>query len=400
MKRVLSIRTRTALVALMPVLGIAVVAFATRRQPTAGPARDAHQHVQPVGNDLPQPVTLTADAGRRIGITYAVVAEERIERDVRVVGQVAADETRIRTIALKVDGWVERLYADAPGQRIAADEPIMAVYSPMLSTAQEELLVAKRLIADVGGGDSASRANAESLLAAARGRLAAWGVSSSDIARIEASDHAERTITLRSPASGYVIEKNVFAGQRVMAGDALYRIVDLSQVWLEGEAYEQDLAALRVGQRVTAEIPALPGVTLGGRIAWIAPTLNLETRTAQIRVEVPNPGLRLKPGMVATLHLTAGPAKPMLTVPRAAVLSTGERSIVFVKRPDGMLEPRVVRLGPATEDRVAILGGVARGDSVVASATFLVDAESSLGTAFGGMGDMPGMDITTPKKRD
>jgi RND family efflux transporter MFP subunit len=192
------------------------------------------------------------------------------------------------------------------------------------------------------------------------------------------------------------VEKNVLQGQRVMAGDALYRIADLTTVWVEGEVFERDLPSGRLVQLVQVGMDALPGSTRQGRITYIYPTLNPETRTSRVRVALANPGLRLKPGMYATLHWHGVGLASALTVPRAAVLSTGQRHLLFVQRPDGMLEPRLVQIGLATEDRVQILSGVNRGDSVVRSATFLVDAESNLGTLLGGMGDMPGMDMTAP----
>ena len=180
-----------------------------------------------------------------------------------------------------------------------------------------------------------------------------------------------------------------------------FRVADLGTVWVEGDVYEQDLRAIRTGQAAVAELDAYPGERWTGRIDYVYPTLSAETRTARVRVALANPGLRLKPGMYATLRVTGGASTagaPVLTVPRGAVLATGERSLVFVRRADGRLEPREVRLGAASDDRVEILRGVAVGDTVVASATFLVDAESNLGTALGGMGDMPGMEITVPPK--
>jgi Cu(I)/Ag(I) efflux system membrane fusion protein len=166
-------------------------------------------------------------------------------------------------------------------------------------------------------------------------------------------------------------------------------------VWLEGEVFERDLPAARLGQPVTAEFAALPGTVRAGRIAYVSPTLDPATRTARVRVELANPGLQLKPGMYATLRFSARSA-PALSVPRSAVLVTGERALAFVKRADGSFEPRPVTLGQTTEERLEILEGLAAGDTVVASATFLVDAESNLGTSLGGMGDMPGMDIRPP----
>ena len=165
---------------------------------------------------------------------------------------------------------------------------------------------------------------------------------------------------------------------------------------MEGEVFEQDLPAVRPGLTVTATFEALPGQEFHGKISYVYPTLDPETRTAKVRVELPNPGLKLKPGMYATLRLTGTSRPAVLSVPRSAVLSTGERNLVFVRRPDGMLQPREVAVGIANDERIEILRGLTSGDTVVASGTFLVDAESNLGTVMGGMGDMPGMDMTAP----
>jgi membrane fusion protein, copper/silver efflux system len=195
-----------------------------------------------------------------------------------------------------------------------------------------------------------------------------------------------------------VLEKSVLAGQKIMGGEPLYKVADLSTVWLEGEVFEQDLAAVRVGQTVHTSLEALPGTQWTGRIAYIYPTLNPETRTVRIRVVVPNRDLQLKPGMYATIRIAGTARADVLTVPRAAVLSTGERSIVFVREANGQLAPREVAIGASSDERIEILRGLTTGETVVASATFLVDAESNLGKALGGMGDMPGMDMTTPPK--
>jgi Cu(I)/Ag(I) efflux system membrane fusion protein len=392
---------RIALMATLPILAIVVAAFATRR-PEPPEQETAHQHGVPSGvaAGTSRTVMLSDDAARRIGVTYAAVTEEAIAPDVRVAGQIAFDETRVNIITSRVEGWVEQLYADATGQLIRNGSAILTLYSPMVVAAQEELLLAKRLVAETAAADSATRVRSESMVAAARNRLTAWDVSAPDMARVESERRAGRTFTLRSPASGFIIEKNVVQGQRVMAGDALYRIVDLSRVWLEGEVYEQDLTRVRAGQRVNAELAAMPGASFGGRVEYVSPVLAPETRTARIRVALSNPDYRLKPGMVATLTLKGRASALALTVPRAAILSTGSRNLVFLKRADGMLEPRLVALGVTTNDRVVVLSGLARGDSVVASATFLVDAESSLAMALGGMGDMPGMDIAAPRKEN
>jgi RND family efflux transporter MFP subunit len=268
----------------------------------------------------------------------------------------------------------------------------------MLVTAQEELLLAKRLQGEIAEASGDTRQRAKDLLVSARRRLAYLDISDSVIAGIEHTGEVRRTLTLRSPASGYVLEKNVLPGQKIMAGDALYKVADLSTVWIEGEVFEQDLSRVRVGQSVRAEFQALPGEARTGRISYIYPTLNPDTRTVRLRVVLSNTDLRLKPGMYATILIAATEAGSVITVPRSAVLSTGERSIVFVRESRGQLTPREVALGGSNDERVEILRGLAAGETVVTSATFLVDAESNLGTALGGMGNMPGMELTTPPK--
>jgi Cu(I)/Ag(I) efflux system membrane fusion protein len=340
-------------------------------------------------------VHLSAEAARRIGVTFAVVTLGPVTREVRTVAQVTYDETRVSVVAPKVDGWVERLRVNSTGQPVRRGEPLFDLYSPMVLTAEQELLLARGLSAEVADGGEDARNGAATLVEAARRRLLAWDIAPGDIEAVEQSGEVGRTVTLRAPVSGIVVEKPVLDGQRIMAGEIVYRIADLSHVWLEGEVFEQDLPAAKIGQPVTAEFAALPGTSRAGRIDYVYPTLDPVTRTARIRIELTNPELRLKPGMYATVRFTDR-SGPLLSVPRSAVLSTGERTLAFLKRPDGAFEPRSVTVGRATDDRLEILKGLTEGDTVVASATFLVDAESNLGTSLGGMGDMPGMDIRPP----
>lgn len=373
----------------------AVLATRTREQQTEGGAIDHSSHGAAAG-DVESAVTLSPGEAQRIGVTYATVTPGLVEREVRTVGQVTYDETRVRAISPKIDGWVESLHVNYTGQFVARGAPLMTVHSPMLVMAQEELLLAKRLAADVAGGTGDAARGADELVASARRRLSFWGVDAEEIAAIEGTGQVRRALTLRSPVSGFVVEKNVVEGQRIMAGEALYRVADLSVVWLEGAVFEQDLAAARVGQAVTATFEALPGQEWKGRIAYVYPALDAQTRTARVRVELSNSGLRLKPGMYATFRFRGRGRPNALTVPRSAVLATGERTLVFVRRGDGKLEPREVAVGATSEDRIEVLRGLAAGETVVASATFLVDAESNLGSALGGMGNMPGMDMTAP----
>ncbi len=304
-------------------------------------------------------------------------------------------DTRVATVALKVDGWVERLLVNETGQPVRRGEPLLELYSPMLVSAEQELLVARRLTADLAGGTGSAQAGAGDLLESARRRLGYWDVPESEVARLERTGVVGRTVAFAAPVSGVVVEKLVLPGQRVMAGEPLYKIADLGRVWLEGEVFEPDLPAARTGLAVTAEFAAMPGTSRTGHITYVYPTLNPETRTGRIRVELTNADHALKPGMYATIRFKA-PTRTVLSVPRSAVLATGERNIVFVEDTSGMFTPREVRLGASTDDRVEIISGIAAGERVVASGTFLLDAESNLGTALGGMGNMPGMDMTAP----
>lgn len=383
------------------VLAIVVggVYFVTRNKGAAAPMAAGHNHgAAASGADPDKPVMLSPADARRIGVTYATVQLGPLAREVRTVGQVTFDETRVQTISPKIDGWVEQLLVNATGQAVSVGEPMLTIYSPMLVTAQEELLLAKRLQTDVSGAGDDARKNATDLLASARRRLAYWDIPAAEIDEIEQSGEVRKTLTLRASASGYVLEKNVLAGQKIMAGDALYKVADLHEVWAVGEVFEQDLSSVHLGQDVSAEFEALPGEHRSGRISYVYPTLDPNTRTARVRVVLPNGDLRLKPGMYATILILGTGRVNALTVPRSAILATGERVIVFVRDQGGALVPTEVALGVSNDDRVQILRGLSAGQTVVASATFLVDAESNLGAALGGMGNMPGMQMTTPPK--
>lgn len=391
--------TRAGAYGVILALTVGGVYLATRRAPVATTtAAVSHDHATMAGGEVAKPVTISAADARRIGVTFARATVGTLAKEVRTVGQVAVDETRLSTVTARVDGWVEQLFVNQTGQLVREGEPLLALYSPMLVSAQDELLLALRLQGDLDAADPSARRKAAELLASSRRRLLYWGMPERDIAEVERAGESRRTITLRSEARGYVVEKAVFAGQRIMAGDLLYKLADLSTVWVEGEVFEQDLAGVRPGQRVTTEFDALPGERRAGRVSYVYPTLNPDTRTMRVRVALANGDMMLKPGMYATLRIEGASRAGVVTVPRSAVLSTGERTIVFVRSADGQLIAREVAIGASNDERVEVLRGVAAGESVVASATFLVDAESNLGTALGGMGDMPGMEVTTPPK--
>jgi Cu(I)/Ag(I) efflux system membrane fusion protein len=352
-----------------------------------------HDHAASSGGvgDERLPVRLDAAAARRIGVRYATAERKVLDRTVRTVGTVTYDETRITDVNPKIEGWIERLYIDFTGAPVRRGEPLLTLYSPMLVSAQEELILARRLF-DETSADPQSRAaeRARQLLEATRRRLAYWDIPAGEIRRIEETGTPTKTLTLTSPASGIVVEKSVFAGAQISPGMNLYRIVDLSTVWVDGEVFEKDLGLVRQGQPARVTVQAYPGETFSGAVAYVYPTVTVEARTGRVRVELANPGLRLKPGMYAEVELEIPSGGPRLVVPRGAVHATGVRSWVFLQTSEGTLVAREVTTGLVAEGDIEILAGLEEGDSVVASANFLIDAESSMGSAIDAM---PGMDM-------
>jgi membrane fusion protein, copper/silver efflux system len=343
------------------------------------------------------PVHLTSDQARAIGITFTTVDRGPLTRVIRTVGQVIPAEPNLSDVTARIDGFVDRLFVDATGRVVRKGEPLLSLYSPMLVTAQEELLTALRLASSLDSSDAESWRNAQALVAASRRRLAYWDISPDQIAKLERTGEVTKTLTLTAPSNGVVLEKMVVAGQGVTPGMKLYRIADLSTVWMEGEVFEQDLALIRVGAEARVELAAYPGGPRRGRVSFVYPVVDEQSRTARVRVVLANAGGALRPGMYATLSFDAILDPDRLSVPAEAVVMTGERNLVFVVRPDGTLEPREVVLGARGDGRVQILRGVAAGDRIVASANFLVDAESRLATG-AGMADMPGMNTDREKR--
>jgi Cu(I)/Ag(I) efflux system membrane fusion protein len=335
-----------------------------------------------------RPVTLAPEDARRIGVTFADVERRGLALSVETLGTVAYDETRLANVNPKLEGWVERLFVDFTGAPVRRGEPLMSVYSPMLVSAQEELVLAARLLREAGEGRAAD--NARALLESARRRLAYWDVPDEEIRRVEETGVVTKTLTLRAPASGVVVEKNVVEGDRIMPGMTVYRIADLSRVWIEAEVFEKDLGLVREGQSATADFEAIPGRRFEARITYVHPTVSMEGRTGRIRLELPNADGALKPGMYARISLEVPDAAPTLVVPRSAVLSTGSRSLVFVRGADGSLVARDVTAGRAVGRVVEILAGLDAGERVVSSAAFLVDAESNLGALTAGMAPVDG----------
>lgn len=386
---------RTAVLWLAGTLALVACGSGKKDSPMAGMTAEEHAKMQAGGTagatDSPgvtrrQPVHLTAEQARALGVTYLTVRRDTLSREIRTVGQIVAPESTVTSITPKIEGFVEHLFVNYTGQPVRRGDALLTIYSPMLVAAEQELLTAKRLAAQVesSGGDAAHYA--DEMLQSARRRLAYWDITQDQIARIESSGEVTRTLTLVAPFGGVVLEKDVVEGQRVMPGMQLYRLADLNTVWVEGEVFEQDLSFVRLGARAHVELDAYPGEHFMGRVSFVYPTVDSTSRTGRVRVTTPNPGLRLRPGMYATMYFDT-PVGNVLAVPLEAVVITGERNLVFVRAPDGMLTPREVVLGPRSEERVAVLNGLVEGETIVSAANFLVDAESRLA----GSDQMPGM---------
>jgi len=390
------IRTALSVVAITALIALAGgITYFTTRSGQEAEAALQHQHGATATAATASPVHLDADAARRIGVTFATATSGLLVAEVRTVGQVTYDETRVKAIAPKIHGWVDRLFVDFTGREVREGEPLLSIYSPMLVSAQEELLLAIRLAADIENGTPDAKRSADDMVTSARRRLLYLDIPASDIEALERTGTVTKTLTLRSPVQGVVVEKSVLGGQRIMEGETLFRVADLSTVWVEGEIYERDLAVVRIGARVEVELEAYPGEARSGAVTYIYPTVDPATRTTRVRVALQNPALRLRPGMYATIRVPGAQRANAVSIPRTAVLATGKRVIAFVRMADGMLEPREIVLGMASDDRVEVLRGLKAGEVVVSSATFLVDAESNLGAALGAMANMPGMDMGT-----
>jgi membrane fusion protein, copper/silver efflux system len=318
-----------------------------------------------------------------LGVRTAEVAmRPALTRTIRATGTLQFDERRLATVTTKAAGWIERLAVAATGDPVRKGEVLAELYAPDLVAAEEEYLVAARMagpMADMVHGDPGA------LTAASLQRLRALDVPEDEIARLRKTGKAARRIAVRAPADGVVIDKPVQEGMRIEPGQALYKTANLADVWLIAEVQEQDLGLIRVGQKAQAHFIAFPGKSFEGTVDFIYPTLSPETRTARVRIVIPNPGQILRAAMYASVAIAVPTAdQPMLAVPASAVIDSGARQVVLVDRGEGRFEPRPVRLGTQAGDWIEVIEGVKAGEKVVTSANFLIDAESNLRAALQG----------------
>lgn len=343
----------------------------------------------------PGTVMLSPEKQQLIGVRTGEVKRERLERTIRTVGRLTPDETKIARIHVKVSGWVDKVNVDFVGKRVEKGEPLFTLYSPELVSTQEEYLIARR--GEQYLGKSSYRdvsQSADSLLRAARERLRLWDISDDQIRKLDETGEAQRTMTLYSPIAGFVMARQAYEGMRVTPETELYEIADLSHIWVEADIYEYEADYVKVGQPASMQLSYFPGKTYRGRVTYVYPTLDPKSRTVKVRLEFPNPGFELKPDMYADVDLKVNYGNQVV-VPAEAVLDSGTRQLVFLARPGGYFEPREVKVGPRLEDHYVVLSGVEPGDTIVTSGNFLIDSESRLSSATGGMA---GMDMDMKKK--
>lgn len=305
-----------------------------------------------------------------IGVKFDVAEVRELHKLIYAVGKVDYDERKLAVVNMRIGGWIQKLYIDFTGKFVKKGEPLFSLYSPELVSAQREYLLAQQASTNDEFGDTG-------LLETARERLRLWGITDEQIRQLETRGEPDMSLTIVSPISGHVIEKMALKGMRVEPGMDLYKIADLSTVWIHADVYEYELSLVKTGQEATITLSANRDETFKGRVTYIYPTLNPETRTARIRVQLPNPHNKLKPEMYANteLHINIG---KRLSIPESAVLHSGTREIVFVDKGEGVFEVRFVHLGSRAEGYHEVTDGLTEGERIVTSANFLIDAESKI----------------------
>lgn len=333
-------------------------------------------------------IRLSPAQRQMIGVTSVVVEQTLLKKTIHTVGRIDFDERRLVDVNFKVGGWVQDLFVDYTGRRIRKGEPLLTLYSPDLVASQEEYLLALRTRDQLAQSSLPEvRTGSQGLVEAARRRLLLWDLTPRQLKALEERGAPQTSLTLSAPASGIVVEKMAVKGMRVEPGMKLYRIADLSTVWLYADIYEYEVPLVREGQEVAIALAYYPGETFRGRIIYIYPYLETQTRTNKVRLEFVNPQGKLKPGMYANIAIEIN-LGPTLTVPESAVLQSGLRQLVFVKQDQGIFTPREVKLGVKADSRFAVLDGLTAGERVVTSGNFLLDSESKLQAATSMMGMM------------
>ena len=332
------------------------------------------------------PVMMDAESSKLSGVQVVEASEEPVDFSIRTVGSVTADETRVRHVHTKIAGTVEKLNANFTGQYVTKGNSILSIYSPELLASQEEYLRAEEIARKFRLSSLPEvRKGGEDLVTAARRRLELFDVPKTFMDQLQKTGKPQRTVTLNAPVSGYVTSKDIYEGQQIDSGMELFTVTDLSHIWIDADFYEYEARAIKLGQEASVSLPYDPNVKIKGKVSYIYPYMNPQSRTLKVRFDFNNPDMVLKPSMFVdvTLQVNLGEG---VVVPDSAVMDTGLRQIVFVKEEDGQLKPREVKVGIRNSGKAQILSGVRSGEKVVIKANFLIDSESRLRSAIGNMG--------------
>ncbi len=327
-----------------------------------------------------QTITISSDKLQLIGVRTAVVTSRSLDKSIRTVGKVEPDETRLAFVNTKVGGWVKKLFVSFTGEQVTKGQPLLSIYSPDLVTAQEEYLLALRSVRSSQTGStgfSEIDSSRKELLESARRRLLLWDITPQQIDELEAIGKPRTDMIIEAPLSGIVLEKMVLEGAYINPGMNLYRIADLSHLWILADVYEYEVPLVKTGQEAHITLPYSAGTVLHGKVSYIYPVLDPATRTLKVRIAVKNEGMLLKPEMFATVEILVS-SGARLTIPSEAVLNSGLRQIVYVEKKPGTYEQREVTLGMRGENYVEVLKGLRKGEKVVTSGNFLIDSESQL----------------------
>jgi Cu(I)/Ag(I) efflux system membrane fusion protein len=329
-------------------------------------------YAEPPAATIPQPpgtIQISQEKQQMIGVKFGTAEYTTVGETLRAVGKIAIDETRVVRVHPKIEGWIEKVYCDFMGAPVKKGDPLVTVYSPEMLASQKEYLLALKAREVMQDGDG--------IVEASRKRLELWDLSASQIEELENTRKPIQSITIYSPAGGFITARNSFANQRVTPESELYAITDLSRVWVMADLFENDIAKIRVGQPAMVKMPYADGGGFMAHVDNVQPQVDPQTRTVKARLEVSNPGMKLRPDMFVDVEFTVGGAR-QLTVPADAVLNAGSRQTVFIDRGNGYLEPRAVETGDQIDDRIVITRGLKEGERIVTSANFLIDSESQL----------------------
>lgn len=327
-------------------------------------------------------VEISLEKQQLIGVKVTEVSVKPLQKIIRTVGRIEYDERRLGTVNTKIEGWIEKLYVDYTGRYVKKGEPLAEIYSPDLVATQQEFLNVLKWARQ----STESRENkyspmiskdADAMVEAAKQRLRLWDITDAQIKKIEETGKPVRTLIIYSPVSGYIVQKMAIQGMRVMPGEKLFDVADLSTVWVVSDIYEYELSLIKTGQTAKISLSYLQGKEFSSTVDYIYPTISGETRTAKVRFTISNPGGQLKPQMFTNVEIKIDMGK-RLAIPDDAVIDTGTRQIVYVDKGEGYFEPREVMLGLRAEGFSEVTMGLKAGEKVVSSATFLIDSESQL----------------------